>query len=103
MTTRRKQNLQVVKPGARPPSPKKPLTLAEAVETGDYFEIKLAQQRDIVATLPNVQGPAQASLQRQLSLVSAEVEAIRTQRAQQAAEDLDGGSISDEDWDEDAI
>lgn len=106
MTTHRKQTLRAVKPNEpapERPKRKRPLTLAEAVETGDYFEIKLAQQRDIVASLPDAQGPAKASLQRQLSLVSAEVESLRARKAQEAAEDLDGGRISDEDWDADAI
>lgn len=107
MTTHRKQTLRSVKPTdkpvAKPRSTVKPMTLAEAVESGDYFEIKLAQQRDIVASLPNVQGPAKASLQRQLSLVSAEVESLRERRKQEAAEDLDGGRISDEAWDANAI
>lgn len=103
MTTHRKQPLRVVKSSEPAKKPKRPMTLAEAVESGIYFEIKLAQQRDIVAKLPDAQGPAQASLQRQLSLVSAEVEAIRARREQEAAEEIDGGHFSDEDWDEDAI
>lgn len=55
-------------------APAKPKTLLEAIEAGDYLEILAAQRRDIVAAIPNTQGPALAALHRQLSLISKEIE-----------------------------
>lgn len=88
--------LTVVAPGESSPVPAKPKTLAEAVETGDYREILLAQRREIVASLPGEKGPAKAALHRQLSLISKEIESIAIAAA------MDGSVVSDaadEAWD----
>jgi hypothetical protein len=56
-------------------------TLADAVRSGDYLSILLAQRREIVETLPDQRGPAKAALHRQLTLISKEIEAIRVAQA----------------------
>lgn len=68
--------LRAVPPGARPPAPPKVLTLAEAIDTGDYLQILLAQRRDIVASLPDVKDQAKATLHRQLRDISKEIESL---------------------------
>jgi hypothetical protein len=81
----------------------KPMTLAEAVESGDYLEILRAQRREIVEALPTVAGPAKAAMHRQLSIVSKEIQQLELkakaeQEAPNADEDENGPS-----WDADAI
>jgi hypothetical protein len=90
------RRLAVVSPGEKPPEPPKLKTLAEAVESGDYREILLAQRREIVTALPNEKGPAKAALHRQLSLISKEIESLAIAAA------MDGSVVSnaeDEAWD----
>ncbi|WP_344013964.1 hypothetical protein [Microbacterium natoriense] len=53
------------------------MTLAEAIESGDYLSILLAQRREIAADLPDEKGPAKAALHRQLSLLSKEIEGLQ--------------------------
>ncbi len=87
--------LKVVDPEA-PAAPVKVKSLAEAVESGDYREILLAQRREIVASLPNEKGPAKAALHRQLSTISKEIESLAI------AASMDGSVVSDADdeaWD----
>lgn len=55
-----------------------PLTLSEAVESGDYLAILRAQRRDIVRSLPDEKGPAKAALHRQLSVISKEIEMLES-------------------------
>lgn len=90
------RRLTVVDPDEAPaPSPKMK-TLTEAVESGDYREILLAQRREIVASLPNEKGPAKAALHRQLSLISKEIESLAIAAA------MDGSVVADvpdEAWD----
>jgi hypothetical protein len=64
------------------------LTLAEAIEGGDYLQILLAQRREIATSIPDEKGPAKAALHRQLSLISKEIEAL--QRGSE--EDAEGGA-----------
>lgn len=78
-------------------APKKPLTLLEAIESGDYLQILLAQRREIVRDLPEEKGPAKAAMHRQLALLSKEIESLK-------AAALDGpeavvAETSDEAWD----
>lgn len=82
------------------PEPPKILTLAEAIESGDYLQILLAQRREIVADLPNEKGPAKAALHRQLSILSKDIEAL--QRGED--EDAEGGAnVEDGEFDAAAI
>lgn len=91
--------LRAVVPG-EVPAPKKPMTLAEAIESGDYLEILLAQRRDIVVSLPEEKGPAKAAMHRQLSILSKEIEGLRAQ-AEEEAEDAE--ARGDEAWNAEAI
>ena len=80
--------------------PPRVLTLAEAIESGDFLQILLAQRREIAADLPDEKGPAKAALHRQLSLLSKEIEAL--QRG--GAEDAEGGAnVEDGEFDAEAI
>ena len=82
------------------PEPPKVLTLAEAIESGNYLQILLAQRREIVADLPNEKGPAKAALHRQLSILSKDIEAL--QRGEE--EDAEGGAnVEDGEFDAAAI
>lgn len=77
--------------------PAKRLSLVEAVETGNYRLILLAQQREIASTVGDEKGPAKAALHRQLALISKELETLDLA-------DVDGeGSVvattADEAWD----
>ena len=78
-------------------TPKKPKTLVEAIEAGDYREILLAQRREIAASLPDERGPAKAALHRQLALISKEIEALDA--ATQTGPDAVVAETSDEAWD----
>lgn len=87
-------------PGEVPAVPVKPLTLADAIESGDYLQILLAQRREIATDLPNEKGPAKAALHRQLSLLSKEIETL--QRGEE--EGAEGGrDVEDEEFDSAAI
>lgn len=73
------------------------LTLVEAIESGDYRQILLAQRREIAKDLPDERGPAKAALHRQLSVISKELEALEA-----AAESGPGAVVAetnDEAWD----
>lgn len=72
----RKSVLRAVTPDETP-EPPKILTLAEAIESGDYLQILLAQRREIATDLPDEKGPAKAALHRQLSLLSKEIEGLQ--------------------------
>ena len=87
--------LRAVKPGDLPPEPDKPLTLVEAVETGDYRKILVAQRREIAVSLPDEKGPAKAALHRQLSLIAKELAAL-DQRSIEGGSDVD--PVADEEW-----
>lgn len=67
--------LRVVSPD-EPVRQKKVLTLAEAIDSGDYRQILHAQRRDIVAALPDEKGQAKATLHRQLRDISKEIETL---------------------------
>lgn len=95
-----KSPLRAVKPGETPPTPPKIMTLAEAIESGDYLEILRAQRRDIAHDLPDEKGPAKAALHRLMSIISKEIEGLEAQ-AQEEADDAEFGG--DEEWDAEAI
>jgi hypothetical protein len=95
------RKLRAVAPDEAAPEKKKLLTLEQAVETGDYLQILIAQRREIAMAIPEEKGPAKAALHRQLSIVSKEIEAMELKAKQEAIED--GGPAADEAWDEEAI
>ena len=91
--------LRVVKPDESP-EPEKQLTLAQAVETGDYRKILVAQRREIALSIPDEKGPAKAALHRQLSLIAKELEALDLRAKQEGRE---GDATPDEAFDASAI
>lgn len=82
------------------PNPPKILSLAEAIELGDYLQILLAQRREIVTSLPDERGPAKAALHRQLSLISKEIEALVSRDSDEAE---GGANVEDGEFDAAAI
>lgn len=93
----RKPALRAVAAGEKPP---KLLSLAEAIESGDYLQILLAQRRQIADDLPGEKGPAKAAMHRQLSLLSKEIEALTSKRV----EDTEGGAdVEDAEFNAEAI
>ncbi len=92
------KRLRAVVEGERPLKPK---SLVEAIAEGDYLEILLAQQRDIAGSLPEASGPAKAALHRQFSLVTKEIEEIRSSSTDD--EFGEAAATPDEAWDASAI
>jgi len=78
--------LRAVGPDDAPPS--KPMTLLEAIESGNYLDILMAQRRDIVASLPEEKGPAKAALHRQLSILSEKIEQLEAADPEDAEDDV---------------
>lgn len=97
----KRPDLRAVSPADPPPAKPKPLTLEQAVETGDYMKILVAQRREIAQAIPEEKGPAKAALHRQLSIIAKEIEAMEDKAHQEAVEN--GGSVEDETWDAEAI
>lgn len=93
--------LRSVSASDAPPVPPKPLTLEQAVETGDYLKILVAQRREIAQAIPEEKGPAKAALHRQLSIIAKEIEAMEDKAKQEAIEN--GAPVEDETWDSEAI
>jgi hypothetical protein len=78
----------------------KPKTLAEAVDDGTYLEILVAQRREMIRDVREVNGPAKAALHRQIALVSKEIAALQAEAAQEATEDAE---VADEALDTEAL
>lgn len=91
--------LRAVKPGEAPEKPRI-LTLSEAIESGDYLQILLAQRREIVRDLPEEKGPAKAAMHRQLSMLSKEIEALTSRDSDEAE---GGANVEDGEFDAAAI
>ena len=81
------------------PKPK-PKTLSQAIEGGSYLEILEAQRRQMIADLPDVNGPAKAALHRQIALHSKEIAALQAAADQEKRESV---AVPDEDFDASAI
>lgn len=95
----RKSGLRAVAPD-EVPEPPKILTLDEAIASGDYLQILLAQRRDMAASLPNEKGPALAALHRQLSIISKEIEVLTSRESDEAE---GGADVEDGKFDAAAI
>lgn len=95
-------SLRAVMPGETA-EPKKVLTLAEAVEAGDYLEILRAQRRDIATTLPDEKGPAKAALHLQLSRIAKEIDVIELGAVHEAREAGSSAEVSDAPFNAQAI
>lgn len=99
----RKPSLRAVKSGekAEPAAPAV-LSLADAVATGDYYTILLAQRREIALSIPDEKGPAKAALHRQLSLIAKELEVIEVRMAEEAKATSDA-EVEDGEFDASAV
>lgn len=95
-----RSSMRVVTADEAPAPPKPPKTLSEAIESGDYLEILVAQRREIVSSLPEEKGPAKAALHRQLSILSKE---IHTLRLAAVGEGSVVANTDDDAWDSSAI
>ena len=96
----RKPTLSVVTSRSRPLQKKKPMTLADAAESGTYLEILIAQRREMIREVTDVTGPAKAAMHRQIALHSKEIAALQTADEQEAAED---DEVADEAFDTSAL
>lgn len=95
-----KRGLRAVAADEKPKKPARPMTLEEAVESGNYLEILLAQRREMVAALPGLSGPAVPAQHRQLSAISKDIAALQVKDA----EDTEGGAdVDDEEFSAEAI
>lgn len=83
-----------------PPAPKKPPTLIEAIEAGNYLEILKAQRREMVRDVRDEKGPAKAAMHRQIALLSKEIASLEVEAAEEAAEDAE---VEDEPFDYEAL
>lgn len=101
MAAAKSRPLRAVKASDAPPPAPKPLTLEQAVETGDYLKILVAQRREIAQAIPEEKGPAKAALHRQLSIIAKEIEAMEDKAKQEAIEN--GDPVEDEAWDSEDI
>ena len=90
--------LRVVQENEVKPRPK---SLTEAVESGTYREILVAQRAEIARSIPDEKGPAKAALHRQLFLIAKEIKELDARVAEEGA--IDGDLPEDEAWDGEAI
>jgi hypothetical protein len=81
-------------------APVRRLSLAEAVESGTYLEILVAQRKQMIADVAAVSGPAKAAMHRQIALHSKEIAALQAAAEQEAAESV---SADDEAFDASAV
>lgn len=81
-------------------APAKPKTLAEAVESGTYLEVLVAQRRQMVTDVANATGPALAALHRQIALHSKEIAGLQAAAKEEADESAE---VPDAPFDSEAI
>lgn len=78
-----------------------PKTLMEAVESGTYAEILIAQRREMVRDVSGMTGPAKAAMHRQIALLSKEIEGLL--RVADDEEDADASGDIDDTFDASAV
>lgn len=71
-----------------------PLNLRDAVLSGDYRSILVAQRLELAESIPVEKGPAKAALHRQLTLVAQEI-----QRLELLTDDQEEPAVKDEPFD----
>ena len=76
------------------------LTLAEAIETGSYLEILLAQRREMVTALGDLSGPALPAMHNRISAASKEIAALQSRDSDEAE---GGANVEDGEFDAEAI
>lgn len=95
----RKSPLRAVSAGEKPVAPRV-LSLPEAIASGSYIDILVAQRVEMVAALPETKGPALAALHRQISLTSKEIESLLSRDSDEAE---GGADVEDGEFDAQAI
>ena len=99
-----KKTLRAVGEDERPAEPVEPLTLTEAVESGDVLEMLLAQRRLIAEALTSAAEGTRPQFNNELNKLHALIAAEQSRRAaateQEAAE---SGDIADEAFDASAV
>jgi hypothetical protein len=95
----RKSPLRAVAPD-EVPEPVKVLTLVEAIASGSYLQILVAQRAEMVSALPDTSGPALAALHRQISMTSKEIESLLSRDADETE---GGANVDDGEFDAAAI
>lgn len=94
------KRLRVASEADTPTPSTPPKTLIEAVESGTYLEILVAQRRQMVTDLSDANGPALAALHRQIALHSKEIASLKAAAEQEASED---GDVPDQAFDASAV
>lgn len=95
----RKSPMRALLPDEVYEPPKMP-SLDEAIASGDYLQILMAQRRAMAASLPEEKGPALAALHRQLSIISKEIEALVSRDSDESE---GGADVEDGQFDAEAI
>lgn len=95
-----KTNLRVATDADAEKAKAKPQSLADALESGSYLEILVAQRREMVRDVKDVTGPAKAALHRQIGITSKEIAGLQAEAEQEAAED---DEVADEALDPEAL
>lgn len=104
MPLAKKSPLRTVKPDEKPAEPVKPKTLAEAIESGTYLEILIAQRRDVVDGLPRTSGAPLAAMHKTLRELSKEIAQLEELARQKGGEDAEGAAAAaDEPWNAEAL
>lgn len=75
-------------------------TLAEAAESGSYLEVLVAQRREMIRDVKDVNGPAKAALHRQIALHSKEIALLQESAKQEASESAE---VPDEEFTAEAL
>ncbi|WP_205754731.1 hypothetical protein [Pseudarthrobacter sp. NamE5] len=99
---KRKSPLRAVGPDEKPAKKQEPKTVLEAAETGDRIAELIAMRRVIARALDNENTSPRdlAALSRRQIEISKEIDALKRQKVEEAAQ----GDISgDEEWSEEAI
>ena len=107
--TAARKPLRAVAADEKPPEPEqpaKPMTLAEAIESGTYLDILIAQRRQVVEDIPKATAAPLAALHRTLRELSREIaqlEEIERQKGGEDAEAAAAAGVADEPWDAEAL
>jgi hypothetical protein len=84
--------------------PAKRKSLTEAIESGTYLEILIAQRHDIVEGLPKTSGAPLAAMHKTLRELSKEIEQLEELARQRGGEDAEGdAAAADEPWSAEAL
>lgn len=74
-----KRQLRAVKADEKPAPIK---SLADAIERGTHEDVLVWQRKDAVRELPNTKGQAYSALQRQITVLTDKIEALRAAKTE---------------------